>query len=72
MKVGAAPRASAEVGEKLRLSAFCLLSSFPFFSLVPHPTVMDPAVHCRIDLTKVGAAVRFLAFSLRMILSENR
>jgi len=46
---------------KLRLSAFCFLSFFlSFFSSVPRPTVMDPALHCRIDLTKVGKAARFL------------
>jgi len=41
---------------KLRLSAFCFLA---FFSSVPRPTVMDPAFHCWIDLTKVRRASRF-------------
>ena len=37
--------------------AFRRSASFLFFlfrSSVPRPTVMDPALHCRIDLTKVG------------------
>jgi hypothetical protein len=28
---------------------------------VPRPIVMDPALHCRIGLTKVGVAMRNLA-----------
>jgi hypothetical protein len=38
----------------LRLSAFCHLH----FIWAPRPTVMDPILHCRIDLTKAGTAAR--------------
>jgi hypothetical protein len=45
----------------LRLSAFCFLAFLLLFlASVPRPTVSDPALHCRIGLTKVGRAVMFL------------
>jgi len=38
----------------LRLPAFCFLLLFGRRA----PTVMDPVLHCRIDLTKAGIAAR--------------